>query len=639
MKYLLCLFVLFAVGVNAQQASPTQPIIFIQHPKPDPDFSSCHSQTHVCASVPTDSNTLSDYCLTDSEYFSNYPSGQAACGDISEMKSIECFSCSCPSGQVRIDHICVPDQSCPVGVQDFVTGACYDMSCPFGDGSAENCSHPPKCVVSEDTTLIIDANNNASCQCTGNKIWDSFEYTCHLPRCNGDFGSPYGSVFDENSAVCVCPSQTVLDAETNTCVSTNCPAGQIFVGNTHQCEVAATCPFGFDIKSQDNSCYDPHSGTHNCSQVDFDINRWKEAMSSDECVFPPHQVPAQLPPGCLFINGAVQSQIDAEFDNRQYCQSCSTPPNFVDIAYEPPNGVNVYKYYARCLNAPTFCNSRGGIWRTDLNRCVDGLLQPSITNHSLSSSSSSLFSASSSSISSSSISSSSSSSAASNAGGAGGSSGSNNSTGGGGDGGNNGDGSGGGTGSAGSVASVANSSLGASVVSSVSNSATSTAHSTITSSGSGSSVTGSSGSNTSSGSGASSGSNNSSGGGGTGGTGGSSGNQGSAGSQGNNSSANTSSGVYKPMTGEGKFDESVSAQLTAELTAQLRAKIDSIKAEIQAEAGLNLSSTATLQDICWDVRGHEVCAGLSKYPQYIDVIGKALLFMTSCIAFFVVVRK
>src|SRR6478736_7010000 len=83
---IVLLVMFFSLTSFAQQAQPTQPLVVVVHPKPDPDFSVCSAQFDICADAPTGPNTLSDYCGPDFEYFSAYGAGQAACGDISISK-------------------------------------------------------------------------------------------------------------------------------------------------------------------------------------------------------------------------------------------------------------------------------------------------------------------------------------------------------------------------------------------------------------------------------------------------------------------------------------------------------------------------------------------------------------------------
>lgn len=207
----------------AYKANPTQPTLLdLSHSSPTPNYSNCTLAFNACGaqnySSFTDPIYLIDYCGDASIYeiFSLTVGDPLFCSETEFPRAIDCKNCTCPSGQSRIDAMCVPDAalSCQQGIANYLTGECYPEECPYGDGSPEQCKQVEFCPPEESTVLL-----NSSCVCPVDSEWNSVMESCVeiIPNCNGENGSAIGSFFNFETDSCQCPSTSIFNSQSNVC--------------------------------------------------------------------------------------------------------------------------------------------------------------------------------------------------------------------------------------------------------------------------------------------------------------------------------------------------------------------------------------------------------------------------------------
>ncbi len=514
---LALIFLLLSAESHAQfspQTAPTQPHVLIVNTKPLPNHNGCSVDSQQCVDgfqygSASPAQIFQSYCSFENEYFqtgnnSGFPcnGGSPPAEGESLNYPISCFTCKCPAGQLRVDGICVVDQGCNYGIQDFVTGACFSSLCPFGDGSAESCGLAPSCIQSENASLIsANGSSPAACICPSGTAWDQTNLTCAMPLCNGFNNSPVGSIFDLSTSQCECPLLTVFDSVTNSCVSQVCSGTQVFVNSLNHCAEGLQCPHGFDLNTNTNTCYKVTNDAQQCSAVNHNIlvafadsisayaaQSYKTCyLNSSDNASVAEWLALNAAPGgigqtsygqtCAAYDNTLSAAYLSEHSQRELqCPACDTTQNYLNLRNNTPNifGFNTVTFDQNSCQTPEyFCGVRGGIWNSNLNTCMNGNIQDAPTSFSSSSRSSVLNG--------SSFSSSSSGISSSAAGGAGGSSGSGTSdaSGGGGGGGGGGPQGGGGGGGSGGGSAASHSTI---VNSSVANPTASTANSSATTS-------------------------------------------------------------------------------------------------------------------------------------------------------------
>lgn len=655
MRILIFFTLFFSSLLNAQltpQTQPTQPQLQPAiNPKPAPSqlgcvgsFSQCMSASYT--NLPATQIFEAACSPYDDEFLKFLDNSTFVCNDGIEPEQgvlpdfpVECYSCACDENSIRVDGICVPNQSCSTGIRDFVTGACYPESCPFGDGTPISCGLAPACIASENASLITNINPTTgtttnSCVCPTGTTWNADTLQCALPNCAGLDGSPLNSFLDLSTFTCECSITAILDTATNSCVENSCSQPlDVFNPVTRTCSQGLSCPKNYDLNTTTNTCYKITNDAHDCQLFSYPFPSQhvnpEQRANEDANALEQRQV---LVDQCTFAKSA------------QY-------ESYVHFLFTEIGGDH---YYMSLFSPQEFCTSRSGVWNQNLNTCMNGQVQPppeNIANWPFNSSSSSSQQSSSSEDSSSEISSYSSSSVESGtgSGGAGGSSGSGVDSGGGGGGGPGGA-SGGGSGSVGAGSSSTtnvnissanntqtNSSQNTNAVSSARAASTPNNTGSIASTSTPNTNTSTPNTNAStpnSGGGTSSGS----GGGGGGGSGGDNGSNTSSGSN-TSTNSNSSNPTFNQPTGDGVFDATASEQLITELTTELKNKIETIKSEISTETSVTLTTNETVQDKCWEVRGVEVCLGFSRWTQYMQPIPNAILLLASILAFFIVIRR
>lgn len=408
----------------AYKANPTQPTLLdLSHSSPTPNYSNCTLAFNACGaqnySSFTDPIYLIDYCGDPVAYeiFSLTVGDPLNCAETEFPRPINCNNCSCPSGQSRVDAMCVPDAalSCQQGIANYLTGECYPDECPYGDGSPEQCKQVEFCPEQEETVLL-----NSSCVCQVDTEWNPHVEACVeiIPNCDGENGSAIGSFFNFETETCNCPSSTIFDTQTNICErqgNSICEFDEYY-GVDSACHKYPGGPFLTNL-----SCNYAYSGNPD-PQLNAGI---KQACSA-----------------CVAAGGSpilyeVSNYYDTEFPwSQRTMAGCFMPED-----------------------SPQACESNGYYWDEENTLCreIPSSSSSSASSNS-SSNSSSISSVSSSSGSASSASSSLNNNGGNNGGGSGSSSGTNNSSGGGTGGNGNGDGSGGNGTSAGSAASSGNNS-------------------------------------------------------------------------------------------------------------------------------------------------------------------------------------
>ena len=334
------LSLIFSLHAYAYKEAPTQPFVLdFTHSTPIPDYSNCQTEFNTCAvgnySSFTDTIFLIDTCgSTFYEIFSFDPADPLDCQS-QDSSTVNCKTCECPNGELRINGDCVPDQQCMTGIQNYITGACWPDQCPDGDGTDQQCGRVLSCPDSENTTFIeqvLDPVNGIippSCKCTGGKDWNPNLESCEIPVCNGENNSPINSIFNTTSLTCACPDDFLLSEDGDVCYKPTCDEpDEIFVGSRLQCEVATSCPDKNDLLTFTNTCAPiPSLSNSNCGLIQFRDH----TIAPYECVFYPNPATYPLPEGCIFHNYEVDAIIAADHGSVASCNQCNADNNFPSL--------------------------------------------------------------------------------------------------------------------------------------------------------------------------------------------------------------------------------------------------------------------------------------------------------------------